>query len=320
MEILALALAIVLAKIAKEFSDQQGWSNGEIAAKFFVSPGFAGCLAVVAAVIGFTAVNRQLQHNRHELAHEQQVEANKTWWATFQWVADKALTAQKEGDTMPPTVAAAMLLDLSRDELKTASSSTELPALWKSRQRACNGIALALSSKVDPSTSLGQEVLDSLTDLAGLTEDSSVESPALKRQLDVLTTRRGMFQKLSVVGKENGMEVITDPIEIGQRLGIDSLELRLEADALVVKKDKSVWVKLLPASSKYNRYRQVRQALEVGVPQVSEHTNYPYLIVIREALTDQFRARLNIPTHVHVVTDSDTKSADMKDKLLELFR
>lgn len=326
MEVLVLSFAVFIGLFARDYAIERNWSLGAVSAEFLTSPGFAGCFAVLAAFIGFTAVHKQLQHSRLELAHEQYVESNKTWWATFQWVADKTLVAKEEGGTLPPTIAAAMLLDLSKDELRTAPGSPELRALWESRLRACNGLALELSSQVTPSTPLGQEVLDSLTKLAGLTEDAVVGHPApLNKMLDRLTTQRGMYQKLGMVCKERGIELLTAEDEIAERLGLDGFDKRpsgrpsrsnrFRAEALALKGDKAVWVGLEVLNGTHGRF-QVRQAIGNRAPVATGFAAHPYMVVLSQPLPDNMRARLEIPDYVHVVADV---GSEMKDKLAELL-
>lgn len=317
IEIAALSFAIMLSLMAKEFADQKGLTNGYLAAKFFVSPGFAGCLAVFAAAIGFFAVHRQLNHNRLELAHEKAAEANKTWWATFQWVADKILSAEKDHEGLSPTIAAAMLLDLSRDELGASSASTEFSKLWESRQRACNGLALELSSKIDPSSSLGQEVLESLTNLSRQGPAGFSTSPMLEQQLTTLSTLKAMYQKLSVFGSEHDMEVITNPEEMMQRLPPDSGRRKAIADALVTKNNKYVWVNLSASSRNING--QLRHSTALLGPNISTLDTHPFVFAFHGLTLEKDTLRIDLPNYVHVVTDNDTSSESLSKKLKELL-
>lgn len=334
----AIVFAIVdwLVRAGKDYTDQQGWSNSELAARFFISPGFAGVLALIAAAFSFWGLHQQIKHNRRDLdhkqrvdsakmVHDQQKESNQTWWSTFQWVADKSLTAQVDGKTIPPTVAAAMLLDLSREELKGSTTSAEMVALWESRQRACNGLAVALADKVNPLSPLGMEVLDSLNKLRGQDQKTSVESPALTSMLDNLTLQRAMSQKIDLICTEIGAEVLVDPSEVAERFnsgtGNRIRSRDMGVDALILKGDKGVWVEIDSSSNQQRANFRLRNRLLGSFVQVREMAEYPVIVAYTSPISFDGvpRRRFDIPDYLHFVSDGTEGTPGLKDKLVELL-
>ena len=70
------------------------WGIGIWISDFAKSPGLAGVLAVVAALIAFVGL-------RTQLAHQRRAETNRAWWERFQWASSRALPADPGHDALP---------------------------------------------------------------------------------------------------------------------------------------------------------------------------------------------------------------------------
>ncbi|WP_229586562.1 hypothetical protein [Kocuria sp. CCUG 69068] len=105
-----------------------GWGWDVAATEFLTSPGAAGLAAVIAASIAAAMLNRQIKSTREaddtRLNHDKEIEENRTWWESFEWVTSRALAKRSDDPELPPELAMSFLVDLQKwapnDTQKTA--------------------------------------------------------------------------------------------------------------------------------------------------------------------------------------------------------
>lgn len=142
----AVGIGFLLVLVAEGLGRIEGRDWG----RFLTSPGAAGLAAVAAAVIGATALTRQLNHSKA-------VERDAAWWKSFQWVTDRALPGDGSPG-LPHLVSVDMLTPLARSATDTV------------QQRACGAFLDHLLS-LTPRASATDEILDEPL------SDANVEDP-----------------------------------------------------------------------------------------------------------------------------------------------
>lgn len=129
----AVVLFDALVRLGTVFVDNP--SRTDWLEKFFLSPGAGGLAAVLAATIGALALNRQLDHSKR-------TEREKSWWQSFEWVAARAVPANKEDIPLPRATSIDVLTSLTT----WVSSETQ--------SKACQGL---LDELLEPTNTARQE-------------------------------------------------------------------------------------------------------------------------------------------------------------------
>lgn len=150
--LVALFIADVLARLVFARIMEQGWNAAAVVTEFATSPGAAGLAAVLAAGLGFYAVHRQLKHSK-------QVEANRSWWETFEWAADRAIPPESKYKALPARASIEILKNLTNRELRGAGLSGAAAKSWESRQNACDSLVTILLEKENERTPDNEENL-----------------------------------------------------------------------------------------------------------------------------------------------------------------
>lgn len=68
---------------------------------FVKSPGMAGLFALIAALIAFWGIHRQVSQSRRTLDHQQAVEQDRSWWTRFEWAAERAVPTSTTDVRLP---------------------------------------------------------------------------------------------------------------------------------------------------------------------------------------------------------------------------
>ncbi len=129
---------------------------------FAMSPGAAAFAALVAAVIAFFSISRQVRVSQSALDHQRQDASQLAWWRAFEWTSGRALPLGQNDIPLPQAVSISTLESL----VKAATTDVQ--------RAACSGVIDVLSSLLLP-------VVDSdVTDIETAAEqDSSAAIDAL---------------------------------------------------------------------------------------------------------------------------------------------
>lgn len=264
---------------------------------------------IVGATIAAAAVVVQLRHNK-------QVDANSSWWETFQWAADRAIPPRKEDENaLPPTVAAAMLVDLANKKFRGIRRSKEWEAMWESRQNACVGLAQALLPRLDPTSPLGKEVLESMKKWTDQTKKNSTGAYELSQQVGTMF-EEPLLEKLRLLSRSHGWEVL-DWTDIGERFNLSS-GMDIGADVLVLKEGKGVWVELKAYPGSRAPVRSLRILADKSIPQLQKLAKYPLLAVFTSPVPDRRIDFVRPTDDLHFASEGAEKS-DMAEKLEKLL-
>lgn len=117
---LTAVLAASLGVIATLMIDREHrWGIGPWFSDFLKSPGLAGMCALVAALIAFIGISRQVRVSResvelsgrsaaqaqinaqHSLEHQRAAEQDRAWWNTFEWASSRAIPSDKSAEPLP---------------------------------------------------------------------------------------------------------------------------------------------------------------------------------------------------------------------------
>lgn len=312
--VLAIVFLLVdwLVRMAKDYTDQQNWSNSELAARFIISPGLAGFLAIVAAALSFWALHRQLQHSRLALAHDQHVEANKSWWDTFEWAADRALPKGEKDQALPFSAAYGILRNLRDTEPRGARSSEDSLAAWKTRQNACDSIAKALLDKQDNTGTESTEVETAVADyLEGRTDGPTPASAHLQARLYELQAI-GFLETL--FAHDDRVKVLTQFGEVRQYIrSLHTQESMSNGrkirnhipDAIILRNGKELHIDAyhLPTKDVVTR---VSRRVQLRAKDPSPYQNSTFIVspdtlyLIPEEVPDKaLRSKWDIPDYIH---------------------
>lgn len=113
-------IAAALGAVATLMIDREHrWGVGLWLSDFAKSPGLAGMSALIAAVIAFIGISRQVRvsrvsvemartsaleaqtHAQESLEHQRAVEQDRAWWKTFEWASSRAIPSDKSAEPLP---------------------------------------------------------------------------------------------------------------------------------------------------------------------------------------------------------------------------
>jgi hypothetical protein len=126
-----LALALATANLG---------NLGQFARDYAKSPGPAAFAALIAAVIAFIGISKQLVVARAALKHQQDSAQEASWWEAFQWASGRAIPEGKDDIRLPDSVTVDTLRRLVDD------ATTEV------QRTACRGMVDHLSSRLASET------------------------------------------------------------------------------------------------------------------------------------------------------------------------
>lgn len=173
---------------------------------FTTSPAAAGLAAVLAAIIGATAVLIQLAHSRS-------VERDKTWWESFQWVTDRGLQPVSDAGSLPPGVALdtlTALLGAARGEVQKAACKGIVDHLAQVQQRT-EANATATTPSVDSETrqQAFADALERWNDVAAVKGVAPTFTPGYVYEREIFDAlgrllRAGRLKELSRLARQAG--------------------------------------------------------------------------------------------------------------------
>lgn len=131
---IASGAAGVYFTLALSSADLLSW--GPYARDFAKSPGAAGCAAVVAAVIAYSSIRRQVAVSSSALQHQREVASARAWWETSQWASGRAMPSGEKDHPLPDSVTISTLHSLA----ETATDDVQ--------KVACAGMIEVLTPRV----------------------------------------------------------------------------------------------------------------------------------------------------------------------------
>jgi hypothetical protein len=128
--------------------------------------------AVSAAAIAGSAVVATLKQNRR-------AEANKTWWETFEWAAERAIPSKKENkdQALPYGASLAILSPLLDDDLGGRRASKSEQKSWALRKQACESLIGVLRETYEKAKP--ESEAEAIADPAGIPASSTEEGAPL---------------------------------------------------------------------------------------------------------------------------------------------
>ncbi|MCB2413265.1 restriction endonuclease [Demequina sp. TTPB684] len=116
-------------------ASQAPWWQGLL--DFAKSPGAAAFAALLAAVIAFGGISKQVAVSRASLTHQKESAQADAWWAMFEWASDRAIPRRQDERPLPVSVSIRTLERL-------AAEATE-----QVQEAACAGVIDVLTPAID---------------------------------------------------------------------------------------------------------------------------------------------------------------------------
>lgn len=110
---------------------------GQWAIDFSKSSGLAGLFALMAALLAYVGISRQVGVARSSLAHQEDAARDGSWWARLEWISAKAIPSSQSDQIWPRDLTIATIQGLS----DTAIASVQ--------QTACKGMIDLLTGQVE---------------------------------------------------------------------------------------------------------------------------------------------------------------------------
>ncbi|GAB3613704.1 PD-(D/E)XK nuclease family protein [Humibacter ginsengisoli] len=114
----ALGAYLAITLITANLADWGQWLR-----EFAQSPGAAAIAALVAAVIAFTGISRQVAVSRASLDQQKKAAETNSWWAMFEWASDRAIPARHDGQPLPTSVTISTLERLAESATSSIQSA-----------------------------------------------------------------------------------------------------------------------------------------------------------------------------------------------------
>ncbi|WP_425864755.1 hypothetical protein [Arthrobacter sp. TWP1-1] len=138
MSVISAAIGAYLA-VTLATSNLAAW--GQWLRDFAQSPGAAAFAALIAAVIAFNGISRQVSVSRESLAHQMQASTADAWWTMFEWASERAIPSRPGDQPLPTSVIVRTLQRLADD----ATSEVQ--------EAACAGVIDVLTKNIDSAMS-----------------------------------------------------------------------------------------------------------------------------------------------------------------------
>ncbi len=178
----ALIAGTVSAAAALAIDRPHRWGVGAWISDFVKSSGMAGLFALVAALIAFWGIQRQVAQSRRTLAHQQDVEQDRAWWTRFDWAAERAVPASTTDERLPwPAVLSTFdaLASSARDDVQRRAVGAIMEVAAGSTQPAADDAA-PRDATVAPE---GAYALSALRAYVNTTADTPAQSAAVSARL-----------------------------------------------------------------------------------------------------------------------------------------
>jgi hypothetical protein len=158
------------------------WGAGAWISDFAKSPGMAGIFALVAALIAFWGIQRQVTQSRRTLNHQQDVEQDRAWWTRFEWAAERAAPANPTDERLPWAAVVSTfdaLASSARDDIQRRAVGAIMDVAARSAQPVPEGERVG----DEPESPSSPQVLSALRAYVDSTADTPAQSTAVTARL-----------------------------------------------------------------------------------------------------------------------------------------
>lgn len=194
-KVLTHLLAVVLgAYLALSLASAHLPGMGVWLRDFAKSPGLAACAALVAAIIAYQGISKQVAVAQLSLDNQEMAKRSDTWWEMFEWASNRAFPPDKSAQPLPASV--------------TVSTLTELvsEATTKAQRVACKSVVDTLTRNVeakpenpfkDPHNSkFDISFANSLQTYIDVSQNSEAASPAAASTLQKIVDAENYLQSI----------------------------------------------------------------------------------------------------------------------------
>lgn len=322
---LLVAAALLLVRITYEWITQRlSWETFD---KYATSSTATAVGAIGAATIAATAVGLTLAHNKN-------VEANKTWWETFEWAAERAVPSKKEIEALPYRTSLDILSPLMDDDLRGWRFTKASKKSWALRTQACGSIVELVNQKY-----AAENLVEAPTDRAILnirtspvSDIESVKSfinshpeARASRMLAATHFEELVLHQLKVfLRRDNSYEVTASPQELSARVSAlagNNVTYRIRPDALITRGEKAVAVDTKELSDYDNmQVANILKKTSQSAEQLGANSGVPTVLVTSYPIPEHVVRNSVISPYLHLVhwdgTKQDSYFVDMIKDLL----